>query len=323
MKRLITTLKALGHEISRDRVALVAAGCTFYLLLALFPFLAALVSIYGLLASPAAVTEHLELLSGFLPAAGIEIIRTQLENLVSASSGALSLTAIGSLAVALWSANGGLKTLFEAMNVAYGRTEERTFISRNLLTLSFTLGALVLIILLIGVIGVLPAILRSIGLGGAAATLIAVARWPLLLAILVGGLAVLYRFGPSGERPGWREVLPGAVTASAAWIIASLAFTWYLANFANYNATYGSLGAVVGLLMWTWISMFILIGGAELNALLAGRQTRKEAVSPQRALREERAVPLNVGRESVWVLIAAVLALLVTGDRQRRHESGV
>ncbi|MGD9740131.1 MAG: YihY/virulence factor BrkB family protein [Bauldia sp.] len=318
MKGAIAFGKALFKEISGDRVGLVAAGCTFYLLLALFPFLAAFVSLYGLLSDPAAVTEHLNLLAGFLPEAGLEIIRTQLDSLVSASAGALSFAAIGSLLLALWSANGGLKTLFEAMNVAYGRTEERTFIGLNLLTLGFTVGALILIIVMIGIIGVVPAVLRGVGLGSATEALIAIGRWPVLLAILVGGLMLLYRFGPSGERPTWREVLPGAVAAAAAWIVASLAFTWYLANFANYNATYGSLGAVIGLLMWTWISVFILIAGAELNALLEAR--REERVPA--GLKAKLPAEAGPARETGWVLAAAVLALLVAGDRRGGRRSG-
>ena len=253
-------------EISADRVALIAAGATFYLMLALFPALAAFVSIYGFVADPVTIADHIAFLGGLLPPAGVELIRGQLETLAAADTGNLSFAFISGLLIALWSSNNGIKTLFEAMNIAYDETEKRGFIKLNLITLGFTLGAIVLAILFIVAVGIVPAALAVLGLGSFTETLISILRWPILLVATAAAIAVLYRYGPSRDRAEWRWVTWGSGVAAIVWIIASILFSWYLANFANYDATYGSLGAVIGFMMWVWISVFILITGAELNA---------------------------------------------------------
>jgi membrane protein len=271
-------------EFSADRVTLIAAGATFYLLLALFPALAAFVSIYGFVADPVTVADHVAFLAGFLPSGGVDLIRTQLESLATQNDTALSFGFISGLALALWSANNGIKTLFEAMNIAYDETEKRGFFRLNLYSLGFTLGAIVIAILLIVCVGVVPAVLAFMGLGGVTEALIALLRWPILWVACTLAISILYRYGPSRERAEWRWVTWGAAIAAAVWLLASILFSWYLANFADYNATYGSLGAVIGFMMWTWISVVILITGAELNSEIEHQTACDSTTGPEQPM---------------------------------------
>jgi membrane protein len=253
-------------EVGADRVTLIAAGATFYLLLALFPALVAFVSLYGFVADPVTIADHIAFLGGILPSGGVDLIRAQLQSLAETDSAALSFGFVSGLVVAIWSANSGIKTLFEALNVAYEETEKRSFIRLNALSLLFTLGAIVVGILFIACVGVVPAVLSFVGLDSIEGALIAWLRWPLMVIVAAVAIAILYRYGPSRARPPWRAVLWGALLAAIVWLVASILFSWYLANFADYNATYGSLGATIGFMLWTWISVVILLLGAELNA---------------------------------------------------------
>ncbi|WP_051410384.1 YihY/virulence factor BrkB family protein [Mesorhizobium sp. LNHC221B00] len=256
----------LWDEFNKDRVLLVAAGATFYLLLALFPALAAFISIYGFVADPVSVADHVAYLGGLLPSGGLDLIRDQLQALAREKPSALGTGFFIGLGIALWSANSGMKALFDAMNIAYEEREKRSFITLNLMSILFTVGALLIGIVLLLTVGVVPALLRYFYLDAWTETLVAVSRWPILIATMLTGVSLLYRFGPSREHAKWRWLSWGAVIATVIWVAASWLFSFYLQHFANYNATYGSLGAVVGLMMWTWISVIILIVGAAINA---------------------------------------------------------
>jgi membrane protein len=271
-------------EVAADRITLIAAGATYYLLLALFPALAAFVSLYGFVADPVTVADHIAFLGGVLPSGGVDLIRTQLQSLAAQNDATLSVGMVFGILVALWSANSGVKTLFEALNVAYEEEEKRSFIRLNLISLAFTLGAIVIGILFIVMVGVVPAVLAFVGLSGAQEVLIAVLRWPALLIVSAFAISLLYRYGPSREKPKWRWVTWGSVIAAAVWLAASILFSWYLANFADYNATYGSLGAVIGFMLWTWISIVILLLGAELNAELEHQTARDSTTGAPRPM---------------------------------------
>jgi membrane protein len=268
-------------EVGQDRVTLIAAGASFYLLLALFPALAAFVSIYGFVADPVTIADHIALLGGVLPSGGIDLIRAQLESLAAQDEAALSFGFLSGLLVALWSANNGIKTLFEALNVAYEETEKRSFPRLNAISLLFTLGAIIVGILFIVGVGIVPAVLAFVGLSRAEETLISLLRWPVLIVVSAAAISLLYRYGPSRERAKWRWVTWGSVLAAVAWLVASILFSWYLANFADYNATYGSLGAVIGFMLWTWISVLILLLGAEINAELEHQTARDSTTGPE------------------------------------------
>ena len=233
-------------EITEDRVTLIAAGAAFYLLLALFPAMAAFVSLYGFVADPSNIAEQVSFLGGVLPSGGMELIQDQLESLVTQDSSALSLSFVFAFLISFWSANNGVKTLFEALNVAYEENEKRSFVWLNLVAFTFTLGAMVMGILMIAVVGVIPAFLSIVNLGQFSEQLIAIGRWALMLVLIVFGVSLLYRYGPSRETAKWRWISWGSGLATVVWIVASIAFSYYLQNFANYNATYGSLGAVIG-----------------------------------------------------------------------------
>jgi membrane protein len=253
---------------NNDRILLVAAGATFYLLLALFPALTAFVSLYGFVADPRSIADHIAFLGSVLPSGGLDIINTQLKALVKQDSDALSAGFLLGLAIALISANSGIKSLFEGMNVAYGEAETRSFVKLNALSLAFTMGGILVGVCLIVSVGIVPAALAVLRLENWTELLISLVRWPLLVLLVGGGMTVLFRYGPSREKAKWRWLSVGAALATLVWLAASWAFSFYLQNFADYNATYGTLGAVIGFMMWTWISVIILLVGAELNAEL-------------------------------------------------------
>ncbi|MBX9758374.1 MAG: YihY/virulence factor BrkB family protein [Beijerinckiaceae bacterium] len=258
--------KRVWEQIGKDRVAAVAAGVTFYGLLAIFPLLAALVSIYGFVADPATINEHLRTMSSVLPGGALDVVGEQVNRIASQPRGQLGFGFIAGLAVTLWSANAGMKAIFDALNVAYGEDEKRSFFRLNLQSMTFTILAIASAIVAMLAVVVLPPALAYIGLGGASQWLITIGRWPLLLVGLVLALAVLYRYGPSRDEPRWSWISPGALVAAFVWLAASLAFSFYAQNFGSYNETYGSLGAVIGFMTWMWISVTIVLVGAEINA---------------------------------------------------------
>lgn len=262
------TILRVAHEIGDDRVLLVAAGVTYYTLLALVPSLAVLVSVYGLFTDRATVNDQVSLLYGIVPPGGIDIIKDQLGRLTSASSAQLSLTLVVSLVVAFWSAGAGIRALIDAMNIAYDVTEQRPFLKLNLLAIAFTVGAFVAALAFVGVVVVMPAILHLLLLGKQFEWLVRVVGYGLMLIIVVLGLSALYYWGPHCRRGRWRLLTPGAMLAIVGVTAVSIAFSWYAANFSNYNATYGSLGALVGFLTWIWLSVTIVIIGAEVNSEL-------------------------------------------------------
>jgi membrane protein len=254
------------EEFGNDRVMSVAAGVTYYALLAVFPAIAALVSIYGLFADPATIEQHLAALSGVMPGGALDIIREQVTRIASQGGGTLGFGFVFGLLISLWSANAGMKAVFDALNIVYDEDEKRSFVMLNLQSLTFTLCAIGFVILAIGGIVVLPIVLDFVGLGSGTQWLLAIVRWPVLLAGVVLGLALLYRYGPSRDKAEWKWVTPGGLVAAVLWLGGSMLFSWYVANFGSYNETYGSLGAVIGFMTWIWLSTTVVLLGAEINA---------------------------------------------------------
>jgi len=254
------------EEFGKDRVTSVAAGITYYALLAIFPAIAALVSIYGLFADPGTIQDHLNTVSGFLPGGAIDIIGDQVKRIASKGSGALGFGFVFGLALSLWSANAGMKAVFDALNIVNDEEEKRSFIHLNLVSLTFTLGAILFVLVALAGIVVLPVILNFIGLGSGTEWLLAILRWPVLLIGVTFGLSLIYRFGPSRDKAEWRWITPGGLVAAVLWIAVSMLFSWYVANFGSYNETYGSLGAVIGFMTWIWLSSIVVLLGAEINA---------------------------------------------------------
>jgi len=277
-------VRRLWSQVNKVRILLVAAGATFYLLLALFPALAAFVSLYGFVADPATVADQVAYLGGLLPSDGLDIIRAQLQALARQDNHTLGVGFFVGLLIAVWSASSGIKTIFEALNIAYEEEEKRGFIRLNLISLAFTIGVLLIGIGMILAVGIVPAILAILHLDTWAELLVSIARWPVLTLTIFAGISLIYRLGPSRERAKWRWLSWGAIIATLVWIGASWLFSFYLQNFADYNATYGSLGAVMGLMMWTWISVIILIVGAAINAEMEHQTARDTTIGPPKPM---------------------------------------
>ena len=264
-----------GKEVKADNVVLMAAGVAFFALLALVPALLATVSIYGLVSDPSEVASQIDDALSAAPSEVRDLVSSQLTSVTEQSSGGLGLGLAIGVALALWSASGGMKHLMTAINEAYDEEETRGFVALRGTALLLTLGAIVFVVVAVGVITVVPSLLEETALGSAAQLAVSLLRWPLLGAGLVVGLAVLYRYAPDRDEPRWSWTAPGTLVAVVLWLVASIGFSIYTSHFGSYGETYGSLGAVVVLMLWLMISAATVIIGAEINAE-AEHQTRTD-----------------------------------------------
>ena len=270
------------QRLNDDRLLATAAGVVFFGLLAVFPAITALVSSYGLFADPATIGANLQSLSLMLPQGSFQIVQDQIARVLDKGNAELGWTFLFGLALALWSANAGVKAIIDALNVAYEEREKRGFLKLNLLSLAFTTAGIAALLLMVSAVVALPLALDHIGLSPDSQTALSLGRWPLLVVVLLVALSVLYRFGPSRRTARWELFGAGTLAAALLWIAGSAALSWYLANFGNYNATYGSLGAAIGLMTWMWMSITIVLFGAELNSEIE-RQAAIDAGSVPRA----------------------------------------
>ena len=258
-------LLRVWKNIGEDRVILVAAGVTFYCLLAIFPAIAALVAIYGFFSDPASISSEVDKISGVMPGGALDIIRTQMNQIASQGPSKLGVAFVIGFLVSLWSANAGIKSIFDALNLVYDEPEKRGLIRLNLVSLAFTVAAILFILVAIGSIAALPAVTSS-QLQGTAGLIAQIIRWPILFVVVAVGIALVYRYGPSRAEPQWRWITWGSASAAIAWIAVSIAFSWYAANFGSYNKTYGSLAAIVVFMTWLWLSIAVILIGAEIDA---------------------------------------------------------
>lgn len=277
-------------EMFSDRVLSIAGGVAFFVLFAILPAITALVSAYGLVFDASTITHSLSMASGMIPDDVLDLLRQQATRIASQNNGALGIGVIAGILVMLWSAMSGVKAMIDALNVIYEEQESRNFFRFNLVALAFTLGSFAIFLLAIGAVVAVPAMLSWLKIPAATATLMRIARWPALLTVLLVGLAILYRNGPNRRAPRWQWVSVGSVFASVTWISASYLFSWYLAKFNSYNATYGSLGAVVATMMWLWISTTVVLLGAELNAEIEHQTARDSTIDGDKPLGERGAV---------------------------------
>jgi membrane protein len=261
-------------NIGDHRILALAAGMTYYSILAIFPALAALVAIYGLFSDPASIAKHLDEISGFIPGGAVEVAREQLTRVASKGGSTLGFTFAIGLAISLWSANAAMKALFDTLNIVYGEHEKRGFLKLNAMSLGFTLAGIAFILSALAAVVVVPVVLDYLGLSNAADLLIRIARWPAMFLALAIGLSFIYRFGPSREAPRWRWITWGSAAATIMWLAASALFSFYAANFGTFNETYGSLGAAIGFMTWLWISAIAILLGAELNAEMEHQTAR-------------------------------------------------
>ncbi|MGN6571710.1 MAG: YihY/virulence factor BrkB family protein [Pseudolabrys sp.] len=256
------------ENIGRHRILAIAAGVTFYALLAIFPAIAAIVTVYGLFADTGSIAGLLDSLAGVVPGGALIVIGDEVTRIASGPPASLSVTLVVSLLISLWSANAGMKAIFDALNVVYNAEEKRSFIRLNLVSLGFTLSAVVFLLAAMASVVVVPIVLNYLSIRSSAAPLVALARWPAMFTVTVFALSLVYRFGPDREEAQWRWITWGSATAAVVWLAASLLFSWYAANFGNYNATYGSLGAVIGFMTWMWLSTIVILTGAEIDAVM-------------------------------------------------------
>jgi membrane protein len=278
------------QQIGEDRLLAVAAGVVFYGLLALFPAVTAIVSLYGLFADATTISDHLSMAAGILPSGAIDIIREQVGRLASKGDAKLGFGFILGLGIALWSANAGMKAIIDALNVVYEEKEKRGFVKLNLVSFAFTLGTIAALLLALGAVVVLPLLLAWLGFATLFATLVQYARWPGLLVLVILGLALIYRFGPSRREPRWQWLSIGSVFATVAWLGSSALLSWYLGNFAHYDTTYGSLGAAIGMMMWMWVSSIVILFGAQLNSEIEHQTARDSTVEHDKSLGARGAV---------------------------------
>ena len=279
-------IKRVLSEVVANDLMTQAAAMTFYTLLSIFPAMAMLVSLYGLFADPATISAQVNNLSAVMPGGGSELLTDELKSLTSSTSSGLGWALLIGLATSLWTSNQAMKSLFNALNYAHEVKEKRSFIRLTALTLFCTLGAVLFVVLALVGILIAPAVLAYVGLGPILDQLVFWLRWPVVLLGLSFLLSILFRFGPCRTKVVWRWITWGSGFATVAWMLVSLLFSWYVANFGSYNKTYGSLGAVVGFMTWIWISSTVVLVGAQLDAELI-----KTTVGKQRSRRSENEAP--------------------------------
>jgi membrane protein len=277
-------VKRVAAETVSDHMTTNAASCAFYAMLALFPAISVLISLYGLILDPLTVETQLHPLRDVLPPAAYDMVAQRVHDLAAKGNTALTWRAALGLLVALWSATAGTKALMMALNIAYEEKETRSFVRFNLVAIGLTLGGIVGVTLALSIIVGVPAALQLDELGPSTGLAVRVISFSLLLGFVVLGLAVLYRLCPAREEAKWRWVTPGSILAAVLWILVSLAFSFYVANFGSYDAAYGSLGAVVVVLLWFYLSAFVVMLGAELNAELELQTRRDTTTGPDRPM---------------------------------------
>lgn len=263
-------------NVSEDHVGLVAAGIAFYGLLALFPAITALVAISGLVLQPGDLTGQMQRLGDFIPPEAAELVVGQAQEVAGSQNVGLGFATLLSVSLAVYSASKGVASLMEGLNIAYNERESRAFYKVYLKRVYITASLIVGVIFAIGATLVLPGVLKIWDFGATTEWMISATRWLLFASITILGLAFLYRAGPS-RKSSWREVLPGAVLACALWLFASIGFSLYVENFGSYNKSFGALAGVVLLLMWLWISAYVVLLGAEFNSEIENEVARQSS----------------------------------------------
>lgn len=286
----LQVVKRAWKEAKTDQVPLLAAGVAFYSFLALFPAMIAAVMLYGLVRDPADVQKQIDELSATLPSDAASLLTTQLEALTTTSSSSLGLGLIISLVLALWSASGGVGNVMTAVNLAYDEEETRGFVKRKLLALGLTLGAIVFVVVAVGMVAVAPAVLDNLVGAGPLRWALEAARWVGLLVAMSVALGILYKLAPDRDAPQFRWVTIGSVVATVLWLVASLGFSLYVDNFGSYNKTYGALAGVVVLLLWLWLTMYVVLLGAEVNAEAEQQTAEDTTVGPEKPMGQRGAV---------------------------------
>jgi membrane protein len=269
---------------SDKNLSVLAAGVAFYGMLSIFPALAALVAIYGLFADPATVQHQINTIRGLIPAEAENLITAYLKSLVSSSSSRLGISLLISLLIALWSARAGTVTVIAALNITYEESEKRSTLRFEAVALGMTVSGILFAIIALLLIAAIPAVVDFLSLSKALKIVGFILPWPILIIAMVIALASTYRFAPSREAPKWRWVSWGSIFATALWIAASIGFSFYVTSFGSYDRTFGSLGAVVVLLTWFYISAYVVLLGACLDAEMERQTARDTTTGPEKPM---------------------------------------
>ncbi len=277
------------RETGRSRLPALAGGITFYLLLATFPAIAAFVSVYGLFSNVSTVESQLGSLALFFPRDAIELVSHQMIRLAKERQATLTAAFVLATLISIWSANAGMKSLFDGINIAYNEREKRDYLVRTLITYAATLGTVLLVAIAALTVIAAPAALRGIGLGPEE-LIWRPLRWTLLWVMAAAAFSLLYRFAPSRRHARWRWVAPGGAAAALIWIIGSLIFSWYINTFTHFGVTYGSLGAMIGFMLWVWFSVMLVLVGAELNAEIEHQTGQDTTIGPAAPIGQRGAV---------------------------------
>ena len=282
-------VRRVFDKVGAQNVSILAAGVSFYAMLALFPALGAIVTTYALIADPTDVATHFAQLTDILPPDVATIINDQLTSLASREQQRLGLGLLFGILFAIWSARRGVDALVRAITVAYDERETRGIIRMNLLTYALTFGAIMLLVTMIALLVALPALLAWFPLPGLATLAARTGGWLIFFAVVMTALGVLYRFAPPRRSARWRWVSPGAVVATLLWVAGSAAFSYYVTSFGSYNETYGTLGAIIVLLLWFFLTAFAIVLGAALNAEMEHQTGRDTTVGGEQPMGERGA----------------------------------
>lgn len=277
------------ESVTRDNLSLIAAGVAFFALLSVFPAIAVMISVAGLFIDQQMVATHVGDLTTMLPPNAAAIIEGQAKGVAESSTSAIRLTFAISLGLALYSASGAIRNLMDGMNVAYREAEGRHIVVKYAVSLMLTFVLILGLLIAIGALIVVPVALHYVGFDGTVDLLVSLARWPVLALLMIGALSLVYRFGPSRRQARWQWITPGSALATALWLAASIGFSAYVSNFGSFNETYGSLGGVVILLLWFYLTAFVVLLGAELNAELEHQTERDSTIGGDQPMGERGA----------------------------------
>lgn len=281
--------KRVFHQIKKDHVQITAAGIAFYFFLALFPTIVAAISLYSLILEPGQISEQMTKLRGFVPPETYSIFKGIIDPLLNESSQTLGWSFALSILLSIWSANKGTSAIFEGVNIAYNQLDERGFFKKKALTLVFTLGAIIIGIVSIAAVIGFPSLIDLLGLSSFLTGILSLGRWVLMAAILIFSLGILYKFAPARARARFKWVTSGAAVATLLWLAGSILFSWYVSNFGSFSNTYGSFAAVIILLLWLFLTAFIILIGAEINSEMEHQTSKDSTVGSSKPIGERGA----------------------------------
>ncbi len=291
-------LLRVRNRLDTDNLGLIAGGVAFFFLLAIFPAISAMVAIYGLVNDPTDMQEHFQSFSQLLPTEASEIILSQLQEVTRQSSASLSMGALLGMLFAFWSSMKGMLAMIRALNVVNLEDEKRGFFELRFFAFFLTVCSVIFVVVCLFLIAFIPLLLNNLGLASFSETLFSLLRWPLLTVMILVMLAIIFRFAPSRNNARWVWIMPGTIVAVVLWLIGSILFSWYTSNYAQYNATYGSLGAVIILLLWFYLTAYIVLIGGVLNSEMEHQTGVDTTIGEEKPIGQRKAEVADTWGES-------------------------